>query len=87
MFRACVAHMANTVGVMQRFGVAEAESPGMRASPLSPAGIGDSRLGARRAGEQFAEDSGGEEGAIKRANQGYFSIKDLESYTLDTSAW
>ena len=43
-------------------------------SPLKPEMIAEATANARRAGEQFAVDSGAELGSIRRANQGLFVI-------------
>lgn len=48
---------------------------------IKPEMIADATADARRAAQQFAEDSGSRVGAIVRATQGYFSIEDLDSYT------
>ncbi|MFD2190702.1 SIMPL domain-containing protein [Pistricoccus aurantiacus] len=50
---------------------------------IKPEMIAEATADARRAAQQFAEDSGSRVGAIKRASQGYFSIEDLDSYTPD----
>lgn len=50
---------------------------------IKPDMIAAATADARRAAEQFAEDSGSQVGAIQRASQGYFSIEDLDSYTPD----
>ncbi len=50
---------------------------------IKPAMIADATADARRAAQQFAEDSGSEVGRITQASQGYFSIEDLDSYTPD----
>lgn len=50
---------------------------------IKPAMIAAATADARRAAQQFAEDSGSRVGQIQRASQGYFSIEDLDSYTPD----
>jgi hypothetical protein len=43
--------------------------------------IAEATRDARRAAEQFAEDSGSEVGAIRSAQQGYFSIEDRDRFS------
>ena len=50
---------------------------------IKPDMIAEATADARRAAQQFAEDSGSRVGPIKQASQGYFSIEDLDSYTPD----
>ncbi|MBE2169262.1 MULTISPECIES: SIMPL domain-containing protein [unclassified Cobetia] len=50
---------------------------------IKPDMIAAATADARRAAQQFAEDSGSTVGHIKHASQGYFSISDLDSYTPD----
>nr|WP_298415354.1 SIMPL domain-containing protein [uncultured Halomonas sp.] len=50
---------------------------------IKPGMIAAATADARRAAQQFAEDSGSRLGSIKQASQGYFSIEDLDSYTPD----
>ena len=50
---------------------------------IKPDMIAAATADARRAAQQFAEDSGSAVGHIKHASQGYFSISDLDSYTPD----
>ena len=50
---------------------------------LKPQMIAAATRDARRAAQQFAEDSGSRVGAIRRAQQGYFSISDLDSFSPD----
>ncbi|MBS7457514.1 SIMPL domain-containing protein [Coralloluteibacterium stylophorae] len=50
---------------------------------IKPEMIAEATADARRAAEQFAEDSGSRLGTIRNASQGYFSIEDLDSYTPD----
>lgn len=50
---------------------------------IKPDMIAAATADARRAAQQFAEDSGSMVGHIKHASQGYFSISDLDSYTPD----
>ncbi|MGC3873232.1 SIMPL domain-containing protein [Halomonas sp. GXIMD04776] len=50
---------------------------------IKPEMIAAATADARRAAQQFAEDSGSRVGSIKQASQGYFSIEDLDSYTPD----
>lgn len=48
---------------------------------IKPAMIAEATRDARRAAEQFAQDSGSTVGAIRSARQGYFSVSDLDSFT------
>ena len=48
---------------------------------VKPAMIAEATKDARRAAEQFAEDSGAQVGGIRRAQQGYFSIEDRDPYS------
>lgn len=48
---------------------------------IKPAMIAAATADARAAAQQFAQDSGSNVGKIINANQGYFSINDLDSYT------
>lgn len=48
---------------------------------VKPDMIAEATRDARRAAEQFASDSGSSVGAIRRAQQGYFSIQDRDSFT------
>jgi uncharacterized protein len=48
---------------------------------LKPGMIAEATRDARRAAEQFAEDSGSRVGAIRNAQQGYFSIEDRDAFT------
>jgi hypothetical protein len=48
---------------------------------IKPAMIADATKDARRAAEQFANDSAAQVGAIRRAQQGLFSIEDLDANT------
>lgn len=50
---------------------------------IKPEMIAAATADARAAARQFAQDSGSEVGAIRKASQGYFSITDLDSYTPD----
>ncbi|MCK9221246.1 MAG: SIMPL domain-containing protein [Limnochordia bacterium] len=50
---------------------------------IKPEMIAEATKDARRAAMQFAEDSGSKIGKIRSAQQGYFSIEDLDSYTPD----
>lgn len=51
---------------------------------LKPVMIGEAMNDARRAAQQFAQDSGSHVKGIKSASQGYFSIEDLDRYTPET---
>lgn len=48
---------------------------------IKPAMIAEATQDARTAAQQFAQDSGSRVGAILTAQQGYFSINDLDGYT------
>lgn len=48
---------------------------------IKPEMIAAATRDARSAAEQFAEDSGSEVGGIRRAQQGYFSIEDRDTYS------
>jgi len=48
---------------------------------IKPEMIAEATKDARRAAEQFAQDSGSQVGGIRRAQQGYFSIEDRDAYS------
>ena len=48
---------------------------------VKPEMIAEATRDARRAAQQFADDSGGTVGAIRRAQQGYFSIEDRDAFS------
>lgn len=50
---------------------------------IKPEMIAEATEEARKAAQQFAEDSGSRVGKIRTANQGYFTIDDVDSYTPD----
>lgn len=50
---------------------------------VKPEMIETATLEARKAAEQFAKDSGSEVGKIRNANQGYFSIQNVDSNSPD----
>lgn len=50
---------------------------------IKPEMIAEATADARRAAMQFAEDSGSTVGKIRTAQQGYFTIEDLDQYTRD----
>ena len=48
---------------------------------IKPEMIAEATRDARRAADEFAEDSGAEVGGIRRAQQGYFSIEDRDAFS------
>lgn len=48
---------------------------------IKPEMIAEATRDARRAAQQFADDSGSRVGAIRRAQQGYFSIEDRDPFS------
>ncbi len=50
---------------------------------IKPAMIAEATKDARAAAEQFAQDSGSQVGAIRNAQQGYFSIEDRDPFSPD----
>lgn len=48
---------------------------------IKPAMIAEATRDARRAAEQFAQDSGSSVGAIRRAQQGLFSVEDRDQFS------
>ncbi len=63
-----------------------AGQPERRSGSLRPRAAGpiaEATRDARRAAEQFARDSGSEVGAIRNAQQGYFSIEDRDPFSPD----
>lgn len=55
-----------------------------RLEEIKPEMIAEATRDARRAAEQFAEDSGSKVGGIRRAQQGYFSIEDRDPYSPES---
>ena len=55
-----------------------------RLEEIKPEMIAEATRDARRAAEQFAEDSGSRVGGIRRAQQGYFSIEDRDPYSPES---
>jgi len=54
-----------------------------RLNDIKPEMIAEATHEARKAAEQFAQDSGSRVGKIRSAQQGYFSIENLDPYTPD----
>ncbi|MGI6611088.1 MAG: SIMPL domain-containing protein [Limnochordia bacterium] len=54
-----------------------------RLNEIKPDMIAKATQNARAAAVQFAKDSGSRVGKIRSAQQGYFSVEDLDSYTPD----
>jgi hypothetical protein len=52
-----------------------------RLDAIKPAMIAEATVDARHAAEQFAKDSGSAVGAIRSAQQGYFTIEDRDPYS------
>lgn len=50
---------------------------------IKPEMIAEATREARKAAQQFAEDSGSRVGKIRSAQQGYFTVEDLDTYTPD----
>ncbi|PSJ44017.1 hypothetical protein C7H85_14795 [Zobellella endophytica] len=50
---------------------------------IKPQMIAEATANAREAAQQFAKDAEAEVGGIRSAQQGYFSVTDLDSYTPD----
>jgi hypothetical protein len=55
-----------------------------RLDEIKPEMIAEATRDARRAAEQFAEDSGARVGGIRRAQQGYFSIDDRDAFSPES---
>jgi hypothetical protein len=77
-----------TSGVLVREGVAVLRSyeynPQFlftRLEAIKPEMIAEATRDARRAAEQFAHDSGSRVGAIRSAQQGYFSVEDRDAFS------
>lgn len=54
-----------------------------RLEEVKPDMIAEATQDARRAADQFARDSGSTVGKIRSAQQGYFTVEDLDRYTPD----
>ncbi len=80
--------LMSRVGELVKEGVALVRSYDLRPQflftaldELKPEMIAEATRDARRAAEQFAEDSGSSVGAIRKAQQGYFSINDRDAFS------
>lgn len=85
---AAVQEAMQRAGDLVRSGVALVQGRGYRTEffftgldAIKPAMIAEATKDARRAAEQFAEDSGSRVGGIRNAQQGYFSIQNRDNFS------
>lgn len=85
---AAVQQTMQRAGELVKSGVALLQGRGYRTEffftgldEIKPEMIAEATQDARRAAEQFAEDSGSRVGSIRNAQQGYFSIQNRDSFS------